>query len=149
MPTASELLARTMKARGIETIFHITGAPNIQLTRECEKLGIALVGVRTITAQLQSEVTRNSDDVEVSVSLDVTGSMAGSKISSLITATNSLIDLVVNDSQVPSYSKMAIVPWSFGANLGATTAAAAPRTTTAASTRRAGSRCAEAPSTSH
>lgn len=46
MPTASELLARTMKARGIETIFHITGAPNIQLTRECEKLGIALVGVR-------------------------------------------------------------------------------------------------------
>ena len=46
MPTASELLARTMKARGIETIFHITGAPNIQLTRECEKLSIALVGVR-------------------------------------------------------------------------------------------------------
>lgn len=46
MPTASELLARTMKARGIATVFHITGAPNIQLTRECEKLGIALVGVR-------------------------------------------------------------------------------------------------------
>ena len=35
-----------MKARGISTIFHITGAPNIQLTKECEKLGIALVGVR-------------------------------------------------------------------------------------------------------
>ena len=46
MPTASELLARTLKARGISTIFHITGAPNIQLTVECEKLGIALVGVR-------------------------------------------------------------------------------------------------------
>jgi Flp pilus assembly protein TadG len=91
---------------------------------------IALVGVRTITAQLQSEVTRNSDDVEVSVSLDVTGSMAGTKISSLITATNSLIDLVVKDTQVPSYSKMAIVPWSFGANLGATTAAAVRGTPT-------------------
>ncbi len=46
MPCASDLLARTMKARGIDTIFHITGAPNIQLTRDCEKLGIALVGVR-------------------------------------------------------------------------------------------------------
>ncbi|MEY4159408.1 MAG: hypothetical protein RLZZ136_29 [Pseudomonadota bacterium] len=46
LPTASELLARTMKARGISTIFHITGAPNIQLTKECEKLGIQLVGVR-------------------------------------------------------------------------------------------------------
>lgn len=46
MQTANELLARTMKARGISTIFHITGAPNIQLTRECEQLGIRLIGVR-------------------------------------------------------------------------------------------------------
>lgn len=46
MSTANELLARTMKARGIATVFHITGAPNIELTRECEKLGIALIGVR-------------------------------------------------------------------------------------------------------
>lgn len=46
MATASELLARTMQARGVRTIFHITGAPNIQLTRECEKLGMALIGVR-------------------------------------------------------------------------------------------------------
>jgi len=46
LSTANELLARTMKARGISTIFHITGAPNIELTRECEKLGIALIGVR-------------------------------------------------------------------------------------------------------
>ncbi len=46
MPTASELLARTMKARGVATVFHITGAPCIQLTKECEKLGIALIGVR-------------------------------------------------------------------------------------------------------
>ena len=46
MPTASALLARTLKARGISTIFHITGAPCIQLTVECERLGIELVGVR-------------------------------------------------------------------------------------------------------
>lgn len=46
MTTAARLLARTLKARGIATVFHITGAPCIQLTRECEALGIALVGVR-------------------------------------------------------------------------------------------------------
>lgn len=46
MSTAAQLLARTLKARGITTVFHITGAPCIQLTRECEALGIALVGVR-------------------------------------------------------------------------------------------------------
>jgi len=33
-------------AHEVETIFHITGAPNIPLTRECEKLGISLIGVR-------------------------------------------------------------------------------------------------------
>lgn len=46
MTTAAALLARTLKARGITTVFHITGAPNIQLTRECEANGIALVGTR-------------------------------------------------------------------------------------------------------
>lgn len=46
MSTAAELLARTLKARDVSTVFHITGAPNIQLTRECEALGIELVGVR-------------------------------------------------------------------------------------------------------
>ncbi len=46
MQLANELLARTMKARGITTIFHIPGAPNIELTRSCEKHGIQLIGVR-------------------------------------------------------------------------------------------------------
>jgi thiamine pyrophosphate-dependent acetolactate synthase large subunit-like protein len=35
-----------MHARGVTTIYHITGAPNIDLTRECEKVGIQLIGVR-------------------------------------------------------------------------------------------------------
>ena len=39
MPSASKLLARTMKARGIETVFHITGAPNIQLTAGMREAG--------------------------------------------------------------------------------------------------------------
>ena len=44
--TAARLLALALKAHGVTTVFHITGAPNIQLTRECEALGIALVGAR-------------------------------------------------------------------------------------------------------
>ena len=67
---------------------------------------------------MQSEVTRNRTNLEVSVALDTTGSMAGSKITALMTATNNLIDLIVKDVQTPTYSKMAIVPWSFGANVG-------------------------------
>ncbi|MBU6266584.1 MAG: thiamine pyrophosphate-binding protein [Sphingomonadales bacterium] len=45
-PTAARLLAQALHARGVRTLFHITGAPNIQLTRECEALGIQLIGTR-------------------------------------------------------------------------------------------------------
>lgn len=79
---------------------------------------IQLVGIKTITAQLTSEATKGSKNLEVSASLDITGSMAGTKISDLISATNTLIDLVVQTSQTPTYSKMAIVPWAFAVNVG-------------------------------
>jgi hypothetical protein len=79
----------------------------------------------------------------VSVSLDVTGSMAASgcdwwgnnctedKIGDLIDATNMLIDLLVSDTQTPTYSKMAIVPWSYAVNVGSTYANSVRGTPTA------------------
>lgn len=79
---------------------------------------IQLIGIKSITAQLTSQATKGSKNLEVSASLDITGSMAGTKIADLISATNTLIDLVVKDTQTPTYSKMAIVPWAFAVNLG-------------------------------
>ena len=79
---------------------------------------VQLVGIKSVTAQLVSEAVQGSKDVEVSVALDTTGSMSGTKITDLISATNTLIDLVVQPVQTPTYSKMAIVPWTEGANLG-------------------------------
>ena len=81
---------------------------------------IQLVGIKSITAQLTSEVTKGSKNLEVSASLDITGSMAGTKITDLISATNTLIDLVVQTSQTPTYSRMAIVPWAYAVNVGST-----------------------------
>ena len=40
---------------------------------------IQLVGIKTMTAQLTSEAVQGSKDMEVSVALDTTGSMAGQK----------------------------------------------------------------------
>lgn len=96
---------------------------------------VGLVGVNSLSAEIQSEVKRGSMDVEVAVSVDITGSMneiipggggrpAQSKIAALETALGELIDLVVKDEQVPSYSKMAIVPYSMAVNVGATWAPA-------------------------
>jgi len=119
------------------------GKLNIQAHIVVPTAFVQLVGVTSITSVLQSEVTRSSSDLEVSVSLDVTGSMkattdkkgniTSNKIGDLIDATNELINLLVQDAQEPTYSKMAIIPWSGGVNVGASYAASVrgtPNTTT-------------------
>jgi Flp pilus assembly protein TadG len=106
---------------------------------------VQLVGIRSITAQLTSEVKQGSTNLEVSVALDTTGSMGmdnwgnpdPAKINALIGATNNLIDLIVKDTQTPTYTKMALVPYSYGVNVGpnatyATVVRGTPVTMTAA-----------------
>jgi Flp pilus assembly protein TadG len=69
--------------------------------------------------QVASEVTRPGNNLEVAMVLDNTGSMSGSPMTSLQSAANQLIDLVVSDTQTPYYSKIAIVPYSNAVNAGA------------------------------
>ncbi|MGZ3376606.1 MAG: hypothetical protein ACXU8S_08405 [Phenylobacterium sp.] len=66
-----------------------------------------------------SEVTRPGNNLEVAIVLDNTGSMSGSPMTSLQSAANQLIDLVVSDTQTPYYSKAAVVPYSNSVNAGA------------------------------
>lgn len=65
-----------------------------------------------------SEVVRNSNNVEVALVLDTTGSMGGQKLTDMKTAAKDLVDIVVQDIQTPYYSKMAIVPYSMAVNVG-------------------------------
>lgn len=78
----------------------------------------ALLGAshRPVSASARAE--RGGVNVEVALVLDVTGSMAGSRIVDLKDAANDLIDIVVQDVQQPYYTKMAIVPYSNAVNLG-------------------------------
>jgi Flp pilus assembly protein TadG len=72
---------------------------------------VQLVGIDTLTAGITSEATKGSINIEVAVSLDVSGSMED-YIGDLQDGLDGLIGLVVSDVQEPTYSKMAIVPWS-------------------------------------
>lgn len=65
-----------------------------------------------------SEVTRSSKNVEVALVLDITGSMGGQKLTDMKAAAAQLVDIVVQDQQTPWYSKMSLVPYSLGVNLG-------------------------------
>lgn len=65
-----------------------------------------------------AQVERSSKNIEVALVLDITGSMNNGKIEALQNAANQLVDIVVQDVQTPFYTKMSLVPYSMGVNLG-------------------------------
>lgn len=67
-----------------------------------------------------SEVNRATRDLEVSLVLDITGSMEGDRLKDLQEAANDLVDLVVQDNQAINRTRMALVPYSMGVNAGTT-----------------------------
>lgn len=74
---------------------------------------------KDLIVKVHTEVNRNSNNVEVALVLDTTGSMAtGTKLADLKVAAAELIDIVVKPVQTPYYSKVAIVPYSMGVNVG-------------------------------
>lgn len=79
---------------------------------------VRLVGVDSMDFGITAQAAQGGRNVEIAVALDTTGSMQGQRMVDLVAATNSLIDLVVSDVQSPVYSKIALVPYSLGVNLG-------------------------------
>lgn len=65
-----------------------------------------------------SEVLRASRNVEVAMVLDITGSMKGSPLAALKDAAKELVGIVVQKEQSPFTSRVALVPYSMGVNLG-------------------------------
>ncbi|MFC5343060.1 pilus assembly protein TadG-related protein [Brevundimonas staleyi] len=127
----------------------VTSATTFRLDSNGTVIGDATVNVSALVASIilprtgaatgsiipvgaHSEVTRSSQNVEVALVLDTTGSMLGSKISDLKLAAKDLVDIVVQDVQTPWYSKVSIVPYSMAVNVG--TAAATARGTPIGST---------------
>jgi Flp pilus assembly protein TadG len=77
-----------------------------------------LAGINALPVSSSVTITRNSKNIEVALALDITGSMAGTKITDLKTAANDLIDIVVQDTQTPTYTKVAIIPYTNAVNVG-------------------------------
>jgi hypothetical protein len=76
-----------------------------------------IIGQTYVDIGAESEVRRGGANVEVTLALDVTGSMSGGRIAALKTASKTLIDEVVSTAQTPFYSKVAIAPWSQSVNI--------------------------------
>ena len=72
----------------------------------------------TMPVGAHSEVNRSSKNIEVALVLDITGSMAGQRIIDLKAAATDLVDIVVQDVQTPYYTRMSVIPYSIGVNMG-------------------------------
>jgi Flp pilus assembly protein TadG len=81
-------------------------------------------GITHVSAPASSEVKKTGSSIEVSLVLDQTGSMSGSKLANLKTAAKDFIDTVVWDEQTPYFSKAGLVPFTFAVNPGSYAAAA-------------------------
>lgn len=80
---------------------------------------MSVLGFDSMDVAGNTEVTLTSRNVEVALVIDVTGSMSNnSKIQDLKTAAHALIDIIVRDQQQPHYSKIALVPYAGGVNVG-------------------------------
>jgi Flp pilus assembly protein TadG len=79
---------------------------------------MSVLGTDSTDISATAEATLSSRDVEVSLVLDITGSMSGQEMIDLRAAANELVDIVVQDLQDPFYSKVALVPYSNSVNVG-------------------------------
>lgn len=109
---------------------------SFRLTEDQKVIGDATVNVTAIAAHIflppygqlfdaqlpvdaHTEVNRSSKNIEVGLVLDITGSMAeGTRLQDLKAAATQLVDIVVQPTQSPYTTRMAIIPYSVGVNMG-------------------------------
>ena len=79
-----------------------------------------VLNTQSVDVTVSSSAVRPHGKLEIALVLDQTGSMAGQKIANLKLAAKDLVDIVIWDNQTDDYySKVAIVPYAAGVNVGA------------------------------
>lgn len=83
---------------------------------------LKIIGINTLSVAAVSTAQTSRGEVEISLILDNSGSMAGSKMTNLHSAANNFIDLVLNDETV-DHTTLSLIPFSAQVNAGPTLAA--------------------------
>lgn len=92
---------------------------NVSVTASIPTTFLQVLNVSTLDVTANAEVVRAQRKIEIALVLDRTGSMAGQKIADLRAAASDLVDIVVwNDQTESYYSKVALVPYAAGVNVG-------------------------------
>jgi len=97
-----------------------TGQLALSATSSVKATLTGLAGVTSIPVKASSTVKWGLSHVEIALVLDNTGSMKGTKLTTLISAAQSLVDTLQASSQnsEPDALKLAVVPFSMTVNIG-------------------------------
>jgi Flp pilus assembly protein TadG len=92
---------------------------NVTITVTVPMTFMQVLNTQSVDITVGAAAVRPQGKLEIALVLDQTGSMAGAKINNLKLAAKDLIDAVVWDNQTADYySKVAIVPYAAGVNVG-------------------------------
>lgn len=109
LDTSPTIQVQVDSAQGIIVITTDLGVPTSFL---------GIIGIDNINFDVMARTVTGGRDLEVALVLDITGSMLGQKIADLRAAATSLVNMVIRDVQTPYYSKLALIPYSMGVNVG-------------------------------
>ncbi len=87
-------------------------------TATAEATIMRIFGYDTIPVTATSEISRQITGLEIVLALDNTGSMSGSKLTALKTASQELINILFGEETEPANLRMALVPFAAGVNVG-------------------------------
>ncbi len=79
---------------------------------------MSIVGIKTMTTSAESTIERSTSGLELALVLDNTGSMAGTGLTSLKSAANTLVNTLYGDKAVAENLYVGIVPFSQSVNVG-------------------------------
>lgn len=109
----SHVTSVTARANSTDTTINVTAEATMPTTF------VRLFGYKTITVKATSEITREIGGLEVVMVLDNTGSMGGSKLSSLKSAAKDLVEILFGDNS-SEHLFVGLVPFSQAVNIGTT-----------------------------
>lgn len=90
----------------------------INVTGTLDTFLLGVVGIDQIPITTSNEVTLQSKKLEVVMVLDNTGSMSGSKISSLKSAAEDLVEILFEGDNAEDLVKVGLVPFAASVNIG-------------------------------
>ncbi len=91
---------------------------HLTATAELPTTLMNIVGIHVLQVSASSSIIKTTKGIEVAMVLDITGSMAGSKIAALISASHAFVDILFGDAETNEKLKIGIVPFNTAVNLG-------------------------------